>query len=87
MIKFENNKATINGSGDELLTEYGKLTNALKSAIVENDDESDENFAEYLLFTAFKAGLEAPLHKSKKNDETDFIKMLDDLIETIKKGD
>lgn len=88
MIKFENNKATIEGSGEELMVEFGKLTNALKSAIVANDVEKDANFAEYLLFTAFKAGLDAPIKKvGKKDDEPDFIKMLDDLIESIKKGD
>ena len=66
MIKFENNKATIEGTGEDLLLEFGK-----------NDDEK----------AAFKAGLDAPLHKTKKDDEPDFIKMLDDLIESIKKGD
>ncbi len=67
MLKFENNKTTIEGSGEQLLLEYAKLTNTLKTAIVSCDDQSDaEDYADYLLFTAFKGGIDAPLPNTKE---------------------
>lgn len=61
MLKFENNRAEMEGRGEELLLEYAKLTNALKVAIVKAERDADEEYADYLLFTAFKGGLDAPM--------------------------
>ena len=62
MLKFANNKATVEGTGEQLLLEYAKLTNSLKSIIMSCDDEEDaEEYADYLLFIAFKSGLDTPV--------------------------
>ena len=97
MLKFEDNRATIAGQGEEILLEFAKLTNALKFLIASHE-EGDEEYADYLLFTAFKGGLDAPEPNRdrgahEKPDEPkynptpgeDFMKMIDDLIESIKK--
>ena len=101
MLKVEGKRTTMSGSGEELLLEYAMLTHSLKMALLQHDREKDEDFAEYLLFTAFKGGLDAPdkaakfVGKHEKPEEKDynptpgedFIKMLDDLIASIEKGD
>ena len=69
MLKFEDNKTTVEGSGEQLLLEYAKLTNTLKTIIVSCDDQDDaEDYANYLLFTAFKGGIDAPLPKTKREE-------------------
>lgn len=70
MLKFEDNKTTIQGTGEQLLNEYAKLTNSLKSIIMSCDSDDDaDTYADYLLFTAFNGGINAPPPTRKKKED------------------